>query len=142
MDGPLPRLPCAPPPSSNPCIPTLAARPPTGGVDIVTNLPADQRRALELLASSENGCTEAIMVAHGFGLDVLVEVVRAGLATAHGERVRAGGKTVEVLRVQITGAGTQALLVVQLKEGAASAVVRARERTGRTAHAPTRAHAH
>jgi hypothetical protein len=27
---------------------------------------ADRRRALELLASCRDGCTEAIMIAHGF----------------------------------------------------------------------------
>jgi hypothetical protein len=35
----------------------------------------------------------------------MVESVRAGLASATGERVRAGGKTIEVARVRITEAG-------------------------------------
>jgi hypothetical protein len=30
------------------------------------NPPATRRRALELLAGSRDGCTEAIMLAHGF----------------------------------------------------------------------------
>jgi hypothetical protein len=35
-----------------------------------------------LLADSADGCTEAIMVAHGFTVDMLVELINAGLATA------------------------------------------------------------
>jgi hypothetical protein len=41
------------------------------------------RHALELLGASPNGATEAILVAHGLTIDLLVELVRAGLATAH-----------------------------------------------------------
>lgn len=49
---------------------------------------ADRRRALELLDASPDGCTESIMLAHGFTVDLLVELVRAGLATAQTERSR------------------------------------------------------
>jgi hypothetical protein len=49
-----------------------------------------RRRALELLASCREGCTEAIMLAHGFTIPQMVELVRAGLATATAERVVAG----------------------------------------------------
>ena len=69
----------------------------------------DRRRALELLAASHDGATEAIMLAHGFTVEQLVELVRAGLATATAERVVAGGKAMEVARVRITEAGRQAL---------------------------------
>jgi hypothetical protein len=34
--------------------------------------PATCRRALELLAASRDGCTEAIMLAHGFSIDFLL----------------------------------------------------------------------
>jgi len=44
-------------------------------------LAAASRRALELLEASLDGCTEAIMLAHGFRIELLVELVRAGLAT-------------------------------------------------------------
>jgi hypothetical protein len=64
----------------------------------------DRRRALELLASCRDGCTEAIMVAHGFTIGQMVELVRAGLASPTGERVRAGSKAIEVARVMITEA--------------------------------------
>jgi hypothetical protein len=70
---------------------------------------ATRRRALELLAGSRDGCTEAIMLAHGFTIDMLVEVVNAGLASATTERVVAAGRTIEVARVRITEAGRRAL---------------------------------
>jgi hypothetical protein len=43
---------------------------------------ADRRRALELLAASCDGVTEAIMIAHGFTVAQMVEIVRARLATS------------------------------------------------------------
>jgi hypothetical protein len=69
----------------------------------------DRRRALEVLASCRDGCTEAILIAHGFTVPQLVELVRAGLATATAERMRAGNKTMEVATVRITEAGRRAL---------------------------------
>jgi hypothetical protein len=50
---------------------------------------ATRRRALELLPSCRDGCTEALMLAHGFTVPQMVELVRAGLATATAERIRA-----------------------------------------------------
>jgi hypothetical protein len=61
----------------------------------------DRRPALELLAGSPHGCTEAMMLAHGFTIPQLVELVRAGLATATTERVT-GNKAMEIARVRIT----------------------------------------
>jgi len=34
-----------------------------------------------LLAASRDGCTEAIMLAHGFSIDLMVELINAGLAS-------------------------------------------------------------
>jgi hypothetical protein len=60
--------------------------------------PTTRRRALELLAGSRDGCTEAIMLAHGFSIDKLVEMINArerehrarGRGQAHdGDRPRA-----------------------------------------------------
>jgi hypothetical protein len=48
--------------------------------------PATRRRALELLASCPDGCTEAMMLAHGFTVEQLSRLVRGGLATAGAER--------------------------------------------------------
>jgi hypothetical protein len=69
----------------------------------------DRRRGLELLASCHDGCTEAMMVAHGFTVPQLIELVRAGLATATAEPVVAGSETIDVARVGITDAGRRAL---------------------------------
>jgi hypothetical protein len=69
----------------------------------------DRRRALELLASCRDGCTEAIMLAHGFTVEQMVELVRAGLASATAERVVAGSRKMELATVRITEAGRRAL---------------------------------
>ena len=69
----------------------------------------DHRRALELLAASRDGCTEALMRAHGFTTEMLVELVHAGFASAQSERVVAGGRVIEVARVRITAEGRQEL---------------------------------
>lgn len=70
---------------------------------------AERRRALELLAASPDGCTAAILLAHGFKSDRLVELINAGLASVTTERVIAGDRAMEVTRVRITDAGRQAL---------------------------------
>jgi hypothetical protein len=64
-----------------------------------------RRRALERLAACPEGCTEALMLANGFSVDLLVDLVRAELASATAEHVAGGGKTIEVARVRITEAG-------------------------------------
>jgi hypothetical protein len=69
----------------------------------------DRRRALELLASCRDACTDAIKLAHGFTVAQMVERVNAGMATATAERMVAGGKTIEVARVRITEAGRRLL---------------------------------
>src|SRR5262245_1543798 len=73
-------------------------------------LTKDGRRVLELLVgSAQQGCTEAFLLAHGFTVDLLADMVRAGFATAQSERVRAGGQPIDVTRVHITDAGRRAL---------------------------------
>jgi len=62
-----------------------------------------------LIAASTHGCTAAILTARGFTIDMLVKLIRAGLATAGTERVVAGGRQMEVARVGITDAGRRAL---------------------------------
>jgi hypothetical protein len=69
----------------------------------------DRRRALELLSGSPDGMTEAILLAHGFTIDMLADLIRAGLATAKTERVLAGIRPIEITRLQITSAGRRAL---------------------------------
>lgn len=73
-------------------------------------LTVEQRRAIEMLADIPRGVTEDLLVlAHGFDSDMIAGLVRAGLATARRETMRAGGKTTEVVRIRITDAGRQAL---------------------------------
>jgi hypothetical protein len=43
----------------------------------------DQRRALQMLAGSPHGCTEAIMLAHGFTDQILGRLVLNGLASSN-----------------------------------------------------------
>src|SRR5262245_13855810 len=62
-----------------------------------------RRRALELLEASIDGCTEAIMLAYGFKIELLIELINAGFATTSIERMVAGGRRIEVTRLRITG---------------------------------------
>jgi hypothetical protein len=77
----------------------------------------DRRRALELLAGCpQEGCTEAVLLAHGFTVEQMVELVRSGLelvrsglATATPQRVKAGREWLEVATLRITEAGRRIL---------------------------------
>ena len=69
----------------------------------------ERRRALELLAASPDGCSEAIILAHGFTTDFLVDLIRAGLATAQTERAVVSRRSMQVTRMRITDAGRRAL---------------------------------
>jgi hypothetical protein len=69
----------------------------------------DRRRALELLAASRDGVTEAVMLAHGFTIPQMLKLVRDGLASATAERMRAGKHEMEIARVRIATKGRKAL---------------------------------
>src|SRR5260370_24286322 len=58
------------------------------------HLGAEQRRALQFLASSPFGVSEALMFAHGFKRRMLASLIRAGLATAQRENIKAGSRAV------------------------------------------------
>jgi hypothetical protein len=49
------------------------------------------------------------MITHGFTIEQMVELVRAGLATVTTQRVVARGRTIDVARVRITDEGRRAL---------------------------------
>jgi hypothetical protein len=68
-------------------------------------LGSEKRRALQLLASTPFGATEAAMFLHGFTRRVLARLIHAGLATV--QREKAGGQLVG--RVRITEAGRRSL---------------------------------
>jgi hypothetical protein len=73
------------------------------------SLNADQRQVLELLAGSPRGYTKGRLLADGFTVDTLADLVREGLATAHRGAVRAGGRQIRVERYRITDAGRRAI---------------------------------
>jgi hypothetical protein len=70
---------------------------------------ATRNRALRLLVQNPDGCTRAIMLAHGFSLELLNELIATGLATASTEREERGDKAIEIVWVKITEAGRRAL---------------------------------
>jgi hypothetical protein len=49
------------------------------------------------------------MLARGFTVELMADLVRAGFATAQAERIGAGGRRIEVARVKITEAGAATL---------------------------------
>jgi hypothetical protein len=61
-------------------------------------------QALTMLADSPHGCTESIMLAHGFAIGMLRDLVLDGLATADREKTRAGMGMITVVRLRITDA--------------------------------------
>jgi hypothetical protein len=66
----------------------------------------NQRRALKVLAdASTHGCSEAVLWAQGFDAAMLAELINAGLVSRMPQRVRAGGRLVDVPRLRITKAG-------------------------------------
>jgi len=79
-------------------------------IQVDARMTEQQRRALAMLADAGvSECNEAAMVAAGIDVDTLAGLVRAGLATATPQTTRAGVKTIEVSRVEITAAGRDAL---------------------------------
>jgi hypothetical protein len=67
----------------------------------------EQRRALQLLAGSPFGATEATMLATGFTRRMLARLIHAGLATVQHENVKSSSQSVG--RVRISEAGRRAL---------------------------------
>jgi hypothetical protein len=73
-------------------------------------LNVERRQVLQLLASSADGVNEELLVFdHGFTRRMLTGLVRTGLAAVEREVIKAGGKTIEVVKVRITAAGRNAL---------------------------------
>jgi hypothetical protein len=72
-------------------------------------LSAERRRALELLASNQNGITEVLLFAHGVTPHMLGRLLRSGLAIVHRETIKSDDQTIEIGRITITDAGRRAL---------------------------------
>jgi hypothetical protein len=81
----------------------------------------DRRRALEVLARSPTGCTEACCLHMASPSRCWSSWVHAGLASATAERVRAGKLTMEIARVRITEAGRQILGGTYMRDTSAGA---------------------
>jgi hypothetical protein len=74
------------------------------------HLSAKQRWALEILAAAGlHGCTGATLLAHGFSVEMLADLVHGGLATAHRQTMRVGRRKIRFARVMITDAGRKAI---------------------------------
>jgi hypothetical protein len=56
-----------------------------------------------------HGCPEALILANGFNIELLIGLVRAGLATVATETVRAGDRTLGISNVRITDAGRRTI---------------------------------
>jgi hypothetical protein len=69
----------------------------------------EQRRALRLLARSPTGRTEAMLQARGFTNKMLATLVQDGFATAALQTVHLRKGPLEVVRMQITDSGRQAI---------------------------------
>jgi hypothetical protein len=77
--------------------------------DCKSRLTPKARRALELLAVDRRGLSETLLRTYGFTLKMLAGLIRAGLATAQRQTVKAGGQAINVIRIRITEAGRQAI---------------------------------
>ena len=67
------------------------------------------RRALEVLASSPEGATKALLFAHGFTYKAITGLLDSGLAISTTEPFLADGRIVEVMRLRTTDTGRKAL---------------------------------
>jgi hypothetical protein len=69
----------------------------------------EQRRALAMVAQSPEGTSAALLLALGFGQELIDALAEAGLVTLHSDFVKARHRPVEVVHVKITDAGRAAL---------------------------------
>jgi hypothetical protein len=66
---------------------------------------SERQRALQLLARSPTGCTETLMLAHGFSAEMLGRLVIDGLSVAQPGTMLAGERQVAVRWMMITDLG-------------------------------------
>ena len=69
----------------------------------------DHYRALRLLSSYPNGCSERLMVWNGVTVETMVDLIRAGLARAETIKRLDRGRPTRVARLKIMEAGRRAL---------------------------------
>ena len=76
----------------------------------MTKVTSEQHRALALLASTPRGCLETVLIhVEGFTVDALAELVRVGYVSLAPEAVWAGGRKIELARVNVPDAGRRAI---------------------------------
>jgi hypothetical protein len=71
----------------------------------MSKLRDEELRTLRLLAQYPSGCTEPVILAHGFTLDRIANLVFRGFAKREVNNVTIGGRQVKIVRMQITTAG-------------------------------------
>jgi hypothetical protein len=84
-------------------------RPPRCRRLAIAEAPSSPTASGRLNCYGAEGCTEAILHAHGVATADIAELVRAGFASVTAERVVAGSRKMEVARVRITNAGRRVL---------------------------------
>jgi hypothetical protein len=72
-------------------------------------LTLERRRMLRVLARCPDGCSEAVLMAYGFSIEFIANVVFDGFATAEPSTTRAGGREAIVVWMQITEKGRRAI---------------------------------
>jgi hypothetical protein len=72
-------------------------------------LSAQRRHALQLLASSQGGITELVLLAHGVTPHMLGRLLRSGLATIQRETIKSSEQIIDIGRITITDAGRRVL---------------------------------
>jgi hypothetical protein len=88
----------------------MPAAPPCGRCGGNYDARAEQRSDLIILATSgSDGAMRSVLIAHGFGIPMINALVSQGLATLTYEKVRAGGKLIDVGKIRITDAGRRAI---------------------------------
>jgi hypothetical protein len=68
-----------------------------------------QRRVLRLLARYPDGCAAALVLAHGFTIDMLADLAVSGLLIIDTRQEQVGGRQKVVARMQISHAGRREL---------------------------------
>jgi hypothetical protein len=70
---------------------------------------SERQRALQLLARSSTGCTETLMLAHGFTAEMLGRLVIDGFASVQRGTMLAGDRQLAVKWIEITDLGHDAI---------------------------------
>ena len=80
-----------------------------GGPTGPRKLARDEHEALRLLARSRDGCTQSLMMAHGFAIGILRDLVRDGLVSEERRSTIAARRAMVVTWLNITQAGRRAI---------------------------------